>query len=56
MLTTEDMARIQNESVLGQPPSLTTPEAMAFRQQVDVEVKESVAQGFTPHAPYDMPG
>lgn len=54
MLTVGQMSRITKEVMLRLPPSLTTKEALAFREEVSVEIAEMKAQGIVPELPCDF--
>lgn len=54
MLNTTQVGTIMKEYLLGIPATLTTPEALAFRQQVGAEIEEMKAQGIVPEIPYDF--
>jgi hypothetical protein len=45
MLTLEQMNQITKEVTLGMPPSVDTPEATAFREQITKEVAAITRKG-----------
>ena len=52
-LSLAEIIQITKEAILGLPPSLTTPEALAFRNLVEREVREIIARGWIPELPFD---
>ena len=44
-LDADQINTIYNEAVLGKHPSDTSPEAIAYRKQLDAEIAESRANG-----------
>jgi len=44
-LSTEDLLRITKEVMQGAPPTLTSAEALAFRQKIEADLVELRAKG-----------
>ncbi|OQW31873.1 MAG: hypothetical protein A4C66_04535 [Nitrospira sp. HN-bin3] len=54
MLTGKQRTQIFKEVVLGTLPSLTTPEAQAYRAELEQEVAEMEKEGIVPEMPVDL--
>ena len=52
-LTLDAMIQITNEAILRLPPSLTSSEALEFREVVERQVREIVGRGRVPEVPFD---
>lgn len=55
-LTSDDMVRIEQESILGQIPSLRTADALAFRKIMDAQIADILKQKLIPDLPAEWPG
>jgi hypothetical protein len=55
MLDTDDINRILVEIVTGQPPTLTTPEAIVMRAKLQKECDAIVAKGGVVDIPPEIP-
>jgi len=53
-LTSEEVIKIQNEATLDVEPSITTPEALEFRKKIEPAIKQAMAEGKFPHAPFEL--
>ncbi len=56
MLHTDEIIKIYKESVLHMDPTLTTPEALEYRKEMDAEVEEIRKSGRGFDMPHEVPG
>ena len=51
-LSLDEIIAIAKEAILGLPPSLTTPEALALREVAERQVREIIERGHIPELPF----
>jgi len=56
MLGTDTLIKIYKESVLGMDPTITSPEALEYRKEVDAECEEIRKSGKSFDMPHEVPG
>lgn len=53
-LDSEEIITIYNETVLGKPLSIDTPEAKAFQEKIMPEIKQAIDDGKVLHIPHEL--